>query len=85
MPTAIEHQTRIFQGRALPWVDIREVERTNPGPVRLFEVVKGGGLHRFRYGFQIAGAGTSTTEMTEIIRAYRLAYPGAKLYLSPGR
>ena len=81
----VENHPKIFQGKALPWVDIREIERANPGRPCLFEVVKGDGWHRFRYGFLVAGAGTATAEMTNIIRAYNRAYPGAQLYLSQGR
>ncbi len=79
MPTVIGNLSRVFQGRALPWVDIQEVERANPGRPALFEAVKGDGWHRFRYGFQIAGGGTPTTELTKIIKEYHRAFPGAKL------
>ena len=82
MRTSVENRTRIFQGKTLPLVDIKEIEPANPG---LFEVVKGDGWHRFRYGFQIAGKDTPTAELTNLIRAYRQSFPGAKLYLSQGR
>jgi hypothetical protein len=85
MPTVIGNLTRVFQGKALPWVDIRAIERANPGRPVLFEVVKGDGWHRFRYGFQIAESGTPATELTKIIKEYHRTFPGAKLYLSQGR
>ena len=85
MRTSVENQTRIFQGKGLPWVDIRAIEQANPGRPCLFEVVKGDGWHRFRYGFLVAGPATSAAAMTGLIRAYRESYPGAKLYLSHGR
>jgi hypothetical protein len=84
MRATVENQTRIFQGKVLPLIDIREIERTTPGSC-LFEVVKGDGWHRFRYGFLVAATGLPTTEMTNIIRAYHRAFPGAILYQSQGR
>lgn len=82
MRASLENRTRIFQGKTLPLVDIREIERKSPG---LFEVVKGDGWHRFRYGYQIAGPEIPAAELTNLIRAYRQNFPGAKLYLSQGR
>ncbi len=85
MRGVIGNQSKIFQGKALPWVDIQEIERAYPGRPCLFEVVKGDAWHRFRYGFLIADTGPPAAEMTNIIRAYHRAFPGARLYQSPGR
>ncbi len=74
-----------FQGKQLSLVDIRAVERANPGLPGLFEIVKGDGWNRFRYGFVVAAPGTPSGEISRVIREYRKTFPGAKLYLSQGR
>jgi hypothetical protein len=77
--------SKIFQGKLLSLVDIRAIEKANPGRPGLFEIVKGDGWHRFRYGFMVARPGTPSGEISEIMRKYRQSFPGAKLYLSQGR
>ena len=77
--------SRVFQGKLLSLVDIRAIERANPGRPGLFEIVKGDGWHRFRYGFEVAAPGTPLGEISRVIREYRKTFPGAKLYLSQGR
>lgn len=77
--------SKTFRGKLLSLVDIRAVEQANPGRPGLFEVVKGDGWHRFRYGFMVAEPGTPLGEIHRIIGEYRKTFPGAKLYLSQGR
>lgn len=77
--------SKFFQGKTLSLVDIRAIEKANTGLPGLFEIVKGDGWNRFRYGFVVAAPGTPLGEITKIIREYRKTFPGAKLYLSQGR
>lgn len=76
---------RFFQGKLLSVVDIRAIEQANPGRPGLFEIVRGDGWHRFRYGFVVAVPGTPEREIATIMREYRKRFPGAKLYLGQGR
>ncbi|MBN9387140.1 MAG: hypothetical protein J0I20_03735 [Chloroflexi bacterium] len=76
--------SKIFQGKLLSLVDIRAIERAHPGQPGLFEIVKGDGWNRFRYGFVVAEPGTPLGEISRVIREYRKSFPGAKLYLSQG-
>jgi hypothetical protein len=80
-----EITSKSFQGKQLSLVDIQAIEKANPGLPGLFEVIKGDGWHRFRYGFVVAAPGTPLGEISRIIREYRKTFPGAKLYLSQGR